>query len=374
MKVLVFASFPPNKGGAEKGNFHILKGLTENYNNLFIDLVTYNPYSDKIKNLNVYHFNLGTITNFMRGFKYILFATLKGIKLNLKNNYDLIYAKSIFSPGVPASINAFLFNKKLIVHTSGTDIKSSSASDDYRFGFLYLILTNFFRKLVINKSTLVISNAKFDKKQILNKFPKTKVVNVYNGIDFVHYKPSHNNRVKLRRSLNFKNSDFITIYVGTTKKRKNLNVILQAANSLKNIKFLFVGPTKEQLKKFGKISSNCKTIGLVKDTSLYLQASDLFVLPSKWEGTSNALLEALSVGLPVVVYPAGESSLLIKNGINGYVVDNPKDFINKIEYLSKNKKLIKKIGYNNRKLILNEFSWDKCIKKMNYTFKEVLRK
>jgi len=54
----------------------------------------------------------------------------------------------------------------------------------------------------------------------------------------------------------------------------------------------------------------------------FYQASDIFVLPSLTEGLSNALLESQSVGLPAVVTSVGGNTDVVKNGLNGIVVDS----------------------------------------------------
>ncbi len=60
--------------------------------------------------------------------------------------------------------------------------------------------------------------------------------------------------------------------------------------------------------------------GNVENVLPYLQAADLFVLPSASEGLSNALLEALSTGLPVVATAIGGSIDVIEHGKNGWLV------------------------------------------------------
>jgi glycosyltransferase involved in cell wall biosynthesis len=60
--------------------------------------------------------------------------------------------------------------------------------------------------------------------------------------------------------------------------------------------------------------------GQVEDALRYLQAADLFVLPSTTEGLSNSLLEALSVGLPVLATSVGGTPDVIAHGENGYLI------------------------------------------------------
>lgn len=61
-------------------------------------------------------------------------------------------------------------------------------------------------------------------------------------------------------------------------------------------------------------------VGTVTDLSLYYEKSCLFVLPSRVEGISNALLEAQSYGLPCVVSNIPGNLAVVQDGVNGIVV------------------------------------------------------
>jgi glycosyltransferase involved in cell wall biosynthesis len=60
--------------------------------------------------------------------------------------------------------------------------------------------------------------------------------------------------------------------------------------------------------------------GQVENALSYLQAADLFVLPSATEGLSNSLLEAMSTGLPVLATSVGGTPDVVTHGENGYLI------------------------------------------------------
>jgi|WetSurMetagenome_2_1015567.scaffolds.fasta_scaffold30188_1 glycosyltransferase involved in cell wall biosynthesis len=361
MKILTFASFPPNIGGAERRLFDICERLTEKHPDVEIDLIAYQECPKKIKNLRLYHFNLSNKTSAVRGVKYMTLGALKGMILSRKKRYDLVYAMSIFSPGVPAALTSIACGKKFVLHTSGTDIKQDVLSINYSMGSFFPVLTNALQKFVVGNADLVITDARFDHEGVKKKFPKSNSVYVQIGIDSERHRPDMSARTSLRKELGLSDVDVVVIYTGTGQRRKNLDRILLAASRLPEVKFMFVGPTREELAAFGIIPENCFVIGPVPDTTNYLKASDIFVLPSSGEGLSNALLEALSTGMPAIVSAAGDSTVWVKDGVNGYVTSSADDFSARIGSLSNNPGLIKEMGERSRKLMLDNFNWDRCI-------------
>jgi glycosyltransferase involved in cell wall biosynthesis len=88
----------------------------------------------------------------------------------------------------------------------------------------------------------------------------------------------------------------------------NLGPLLLSFSSLKRA---------EKLKITGRVDWH----GVVRDPFIFYRAANIFVLPSRVEGTPNALLEAMSCGLPVIVSDGAPGPLeLIEDGVTGLVV------------------------------------------------------
>src|SRR5690606_33415856 len=74
----------------------------------------------------------------------------------------------------------------------------------------------------------------------------------------------------------------------------------------------------------------------------YLLASDVFVMPSKFEGLGNSCLEAMACGIPVILYNVVGLRDLISNNDNGFLIEpNPQELANKIVLYSDNPQLRK---------------------------------
>lgn len=99
-------------------------------------------------------------------------------------------------------------------------------------------------------------------------------------------------------------------------------------------------------------------------------SSSIFVLASDHEGLPMVLLEAMSVGLPLVSYdcPCGPKDL-ISNGINGYLVEkgNYHDLANKLKILIKNPLLLEQMSLHNLELV-KKYSPESIMKRWSTLF------
>lgn len=108
---------------------------------------------------------------------------------------------------------------------------------------------------------------------------------------------------EVRRKLGFSDDDFIVCFVGGFIPRKGPDRVADAIKILNNksIKSVFIGGNRDG----SFVSPNCDGIlfqGKLphKDIPDYLNASDVFVLPTLHEGCCNAIVEAMACGLPII--------------------------------------------------------------------------
>jgi glycosyltransferase involved in cell wall biosynthesis len=206
------------------------------------------------------------------------------------------------------------------------------------------------------------------KEQLENEGVQAKVTVARLGVDIEKYCPSKD-RWASKRKVGLEPEKMVIGYVGRVSKEKNVKALLEAFRKLPNQKDLFLlivgdGP-QEQVQNFKEVK-NCLVTGFVYNVEDYLQAMDLFVLPSLTETTSLATLEAMSTGLPVIATKIGFIQNYIVKNYNGmfFPRNNPALLATKIELLIKNRELREKLGQNARKTVAYSFSWERSINKI----------
>lgn len=168
---------------------------------------------------------------------------------------------------------------------------------------------------------------------------------------------------------------FIT--VGSLVERKGhlriLNALLKY-NGPFEYTMLGDGDKTEEILNFAKennIEEYIIHIPFTKNVSDYLKKADVFLQGSYVEGFPNALLESCVTGTPAIVYKAlGGIDEIIEEGVNGYIVENDIEFIEKLNLLLKQKLEPKVVSSS----VMKKFNSTKILKQYENLFLEVLQK
>lgn len=160
-----------------------------------------------------------------------------------------------------------------------------------------------------------------------------KVVTIPNGIE-IEKLAAANGTVALRDSLGLSGAWPLIVSVGHIRRVKGFDVLLRAAAEVRRVHpnaiFLIVGSVQEpdchrellDLVRKLNLERNVRFLGKMDNESVWplLKGCDVFCQPSRSEGMSNALLEAMACGLPCVATNVGGTPEVIEDGCTGYIV------------------------------------------------------
>lgn len=158
--------------------------------------------------------------------------------------------------------------------------------------------------------------------------PEEKITIIPTGID-VNYFNATTPDPKLKASLGIKPQDFVIICVANLHINKGHRYLLRAIDVIyqkhPDIHLLIVGDgaerenLKNQIKEYAS-RNNVSFLGRRTDVPQLLKISDCFVLPTLFEGMSNAIMEAMASSLPVITTDIPENRALVENGKTGILV------------------------------------------------------
>jgi glycosyltransferase involved in cell wall biosynthesis len=188
---------------------------------------------------------------------------------------------------------------------------------------------------------------------------------------------------QIRGKLRISPDDTVVISVGSCTEVKNHGDIITACADLSkkitNISYIHVGggPLLQHEKDLAMehdISEKVKFLGQIENVREALVASDIFVMPSDYEGSSIAKLEAMYCGLPLVVYDNAGVRDFVEDGKNGFLVDpNPYSMVEAIKKLIINKTRREKMGEHARETALHNFGMAKSLGKLMNIYKGASR-
>lgn len=161
----------------------------------------------------------------------------------------------------------------------------------------------------------VIVNSAMVRDEILARFPypAEKIHLVPNGIrPFGELPPREESRNRFRIA----HDVFCPLFLGTGWERKGLSVALKAVEMMESTELLVAGRGPADFYR----SDKARFLGPVSDLMALFAAADVLVAPTWYDPFSNACLEALSAGLPVITTPANGFSEILEPGVHGETV------------------------------------------------------
>ncbi len=314
---------------------------------------------EKLPNIFIHYINTH------RKALFALYSIFMIIKITIKFRIQIFHSHGV-DEGVLNNIIKSVFRRKQIVSIrvnwwTWLKVRKENSKRIGRLIFsLYLIISPI---LIRRADALIITNKYLQK--TTSKISKGKPALLkYNTIKTDMFDPDQI-ATSLKNDISV--TGYVVMYVGRLLPYKGAEYLIKAITYVKEIHpdvlLILIGDGSqkiflERLVEQEKLLKNVLFAGYQRNIAEWLSITDVFVLPSLTEGSSNALLEAMSMRLPVIATRVGSAPDIIKHLQNGLLVEpkNAKQIAEYINILLENRVLANKIGKNARNTVIKNFS------------------
>jgi glycosyltransferase involved in cell wall biosynthesis len=386
MKLLILTDMFPSEEEPVSGVFVYELSKAVSYNNqvVVIHPRLWNPLSMKsckekqkyplhIHGMEIYRPKLFILPKgdrlFFRAFAFLIAALPLLGKLRKTFPFDLIHAHMAGPAGFAAVFLGMVFGKPVIITAHGSDIHTFP-----KHFFLKRLVV-----FTLKRAAGIVTVSQSLKESIskMADFPG-KISVIRNGVNHKEFFPI--DTIAARERLGLPANRKIILFIGSLIPVKGVDVLLHAFVYLneKNIHLLLVGkgPAEPELRVLTKklhIESQVDFIGAKNhdEIPLWLNACDIFCLPSRHEGFPTVIVEAFACGRPVIATRVDGVPEAITNDTVGILVEP-----NNSEALASalNKALAKEWDYQAIAEYGKRFSWEVIAREYDDVFKDMVHK
>jgi glycosyltransferase involved in cell wall biosynthesis len=214
----------------------------------------------------------------------------------------------------------------------------------------------------------------------VDRIDPARVQTIYNGLDLRDWDTASSPATP--------SDELLVTAVGNIRRVKGHDVFIKAAASIvphfPNVSFSIAGDVLEPdyfaelqaLVRDLNLSDRFHFAGGVTDMRQHLSAADIFVLPSRSEGFSNAIIEAMAASLPVVATNVGGNSEAVKDGFTGFLVppDDPAALAAAISRLLSDQSQAKAMGAAGRATVVENFTTEVMMTRIASAYEKLLSK
>ncbi len=354
-------------GGLELQVLELCRGLDKNVYEIFLCSVwPHMSLSDKFLEAGV------EIVPIHSELKKDLLFVFKLRDFLIKEKIDIIHTW-IFTANTRGRVSGILAKTPVIIGSERSLNKFKPS--------IYNIVDHILAKF----SDVMIGNSQAVKDYMVGqqKIPDSKCKVIHNGVDSSRFAPTYIKKEDAKIKFSLPPSKLIVGTVANFTKSKDYPNFLKAASLVleKNSSVHFVtcgsGYFEMQAINIAKelgISESITFLGKQTVISDVLATFDVFALASVSEGFSNAILEAMAFGLPVVVTDVGGARDVVVNGVNGFLVPpkNPELLASKIETLLEDQLERIHMGRRGAEVILEKFSINKMVSTYDELYQNLL--
>lgn len=314
----------------------------------------------------------------------------------LRNQYNLVLVQ-----GLPTGIFWILpawkiLGKKVFIRLTGLNINDPAAIRESPYGF--------FKNIVLQLANRHITpSLAMEKVYRKSSLIPSKSIRIPNGVDTKRFHPlGKDEREELRKRLGYSPLDRIVLYVGTIRRAKGTDFLLEAWDrvlaDVPQALLVLIGPLcplcpdlkaadqafidkirpkigffiqEKKVLLLQNRKNRIQFLGVVDRVERYYQVAELFAFPSRREGMPNVVMEAMASGVPVVANNIEEiTGELIQNNREGTIVsgNSTQEFADAIINLLTHPHQQRQIAKTARRKMEEDFSPLSLLKRYNKLF------
>jgi glycosyltransferase involved in cell wall biosynthesis len=220
-----------------------------------------------------------------------------------------------------------------------------------------------------------------------DRIPAEKAVTVYNGVDL----DAIDAAAPATRGFSFGADEDqpVVSTVANIRQVKGIDILVQAAalavRKIPNVIFAVIGGSIQEpghwdelqaAIKRAELERNFRFLGTRTDVYALLKQSDIFCLPSRSEGMSNALLEAMACRLPCVATSVGGNPEVVVDGISGFLVpsEDSAALASSIIGLLGDRARARRMGQAGRRVVESKFTLHHMSRRLSQLYGDLLHR
>ena len=284
--------------------------------------------------------------------------------------FDLLHAHVALPDGYAAALLARDYQKPVVVTIHGQDLQSTVFRGRRCKASLQKALSEA-RKVIVVSEKL--------KKLAKDQFEIGKVIVIHNGVPLEKV-------LQKDQTLERRRGNRVVLSVSNLICTKGIDLNIRAVSHLvgkyPDLRYVVVGDgsLKKSLQRLAHelgLKEKVEFVGRLPHEKVmeYMTNCEIFSLPSWQEGFGVAYIEAMAHGKPVIACRGEGSEDFIEHGKTGMLV-KPRDvnsLVEALDFLLSHPEKAKAMGERARKLVLENFTWEKNAEKTISVYEEVLR-
>jgi UDP-glucose:(heptosyl)LPS alpha-1,3-glucosyltransferase len=249
---------------------------------------------------------------------------------------------------------------------------------------LYYQLIIALEHLIYTRKRFLLTTVSRKTAEDLKRYGRCQVPVIYHGLSPERFNPDNRQRLRdqSRSLLGVPDSTLCLLFVGNDWKNKGLVSLLEAFGSVRSahLRLLIVGrddptPYRTTIKRYC-VEKCVVFLPPRSDVEFYYSAADAYVSPALEEAFGLPPLEAMACGLPVIVSIQAGISEVVTDGVDGFVLKDPKDVASLAKLISalhNNPALRQTLGANAARTA-RQFTWERNAAQLSAIFEQAIER